>query len=45
MVRSAYKKYQQSKAVRAFKSFPNRDHWLIAGPEWEEIADTAIEWE
>ncbi|MDC0709452.1 alpha/beta hydrolase [Stigmatella sp. ncwal1] len=44
MVRSAYRKYQRSSAVTAFKVFPGRTHWLIASPGWEEVADYAITW-
>jgi pimeloyl-ACP methyl ester carboxylesterase len=44
MVRANYEKYRRSRAVTEFKSFPNRTHWLIAGPGWEEVADYALEW-
>jgi hypothetical protein len=44
MVKATHRKYQQSRAVTVFKSFPNRTHWLIAAPGWEEIADYAIMW-
>jgi pimeloyl-ACP methyl ester carboxylesterase len=44
MVRADYNKHRKSKAVTAFKSFPNRSHWLINERGWEEVADYAIEW-
>lgn len=44
MVASAYKKHRRSPATTAYKSFPNRSHWLINEPGWEEIADYVIEW-
>ena len=44
MVRATFEKHQQSPAVTAFKAMPGRDHWLLAAPGWEEIADEAIKW-
>jgi len=44
MIRSAYRKYQRSSAITAFKEFPGRTHWLIASSGWEEVADYAISW-
>ena len=44
MIRSAYRKYQRSRAVTAFKEFPGRTHWLIASEGWEEVADYALTW-
>ena len=44
MVRANYKKYRGSPAVTELKSFPNRSHWLVAGPGWEEVADYALQW-
>jgi pimeloyl-ACP methyl ester carboxylesterase len=44
MVRQNQKKYAKSPAVTAFKSYPDRSHFLIAAPGWEEIADDAISW-
>lgn len=44
MVRANYEKYRRSPAVTELKSFPNRTHWLVAAPGWEEIADYALQW-
>jgi pimeloyl-ACP methyl ester carboxylesterase len=44
MVRAMLRKHSRSPAVTAFKSFPDRTHWLIAAPGWEEIADHALGW-
>ena len=42
--RANYERYRKSPAVTEFKEFPGRDHYLIASPGWEEIADFALEW-
>lgn len=44
MVVSNYRKHRRSPVTTAYKSFPNRSHWLINEPGWEEIADYVIEW-
>jgi alpha-beta hydrolase superfamily lysophospholipase len=30
--------------VTDFKEFPGRDHWIIAAPGWQEVADYALGW-
>ena len=44
MVLQEYARYQRSGAVTEFRSYPDRTHWIIGMPGWEEIADYAIEW-
>jgi pimeloyl-ACP methyl ester carboxylesterase len=44
MVRAAYRKHQAAPAATAFKEFPGRSHWLIAGAGWEEVADYSLSW-
>lgn len=44
MVRQNLKKYAASPAVTEMKSFAGRNHFLIAAPGWEEIADIALQW-
>lgn len=44
MVQKTYEKYRASKAIREFRSFPGRTHFLIGTPGWEEVADYAINW-
>jgi pimeloyl-ACP methyl ester carboxylesterase len=36
--------YSKSGAVTEYKLFPDRSHWTIAEPGWEEVADYALEW-
>jgi len=36
-------KYEDSKAITAFKEFPGRPHFPGA-PGWEEVADYALDW-
>lgn len=36
--------YARSGAVTEYRLFPNRSHWTIAEPGWEEVADYALEW-
>jgi pimeloyl-ACP methyl ester carboxylesterase len=44
MNRSNYKKYSDSTAKTDFKEFPNRVHWIIAEPGYEEVAEYSINW-
>jgi len=36
--------YAKSGAFTEYKLFPDRSHWTIAEPGWEEVADYALEW-
>ncbi|WP_313027119.1 alpha/beta hydrolase [Pseudomonas lopnurensis] len=45
LVASSYRHYQRSVAPTAYKCFATHSHWLITEPNWEEVADYAIEWE
>lgn len=36
--------YAKSGAVTEYKVFPERSHWTIAEPGWEQVADYALEW-
>jgi pimeloyl-ACP methyl ester carboxylesterase len=36
--------YRRSKAVTAYKEFPDRSHYTIGEPGWEEVADYALTW-
>lgn len=42
--RKIYNRHRASPSVTAYKEFPGRDHYLIAGPGWEEVADHAHSW-
>ena len=44
MVKAMYRKHSRAPSRTDIHEFPNRDHWLIAEPGWEEIADKALEW-
>jgi pimeloyl-ACP methyl ester carboxylesterase len=44
MMRATLRKYRKSGQATELKEFPNRPHFLIATPGWEEIADYCIEW-
>lgn len=44
MVRQNASRYSASSAITELVSFPDRSHFLIAAPGWEEIADTALAW-
>ncbi|QDF95436.1 hypothetical protein CJ010_02140 [Azoarcus sp. DD4] len=44
MVRQQLQKYAASPATTKLLSFPGRNHYLIAAPGWEEIADAALAW-
>ncbi|MCJ0973196.1 alpha/beta hydrolase [Pseudomonas sp. PS1] len=45
LVASSYGHYQCSVAPTAYKCFATHSHLLITEPNWEEVADYAIEWE
>ena len=44
MVRAAHKLQAASQARTDLHEFPDRTHWLVGAPGWEEIADDAIGW-
>jgi pimeloyl-ACP methyl ester carboxylesterase len=39
-----FKLYRTSKAITDFKEFPERSHFTIGEPGWEEVADYALTW-
>ncbi len=43
-IRWNYRKYRHSGAVTELMPFPDRTHWLIAAPGWEEVADAVLAW-
>jgi len=45
LVACNYRKYHHSVAPTAYKCFATHSHWLITEPNWEEVADFAIEWD
>jgi len=42
--RKNYRKYLASSAVTEYQQFPNRSHYIIAEPGWEEVAQFSLEW-
>jgi hypothetical protein len=38
------KQHSRAPSRTDFHEFPKLDHWLIAEPGWEEVADTALKW-
>lgn len=41
---SAARRYANSPAVTAYRSFPGRSHYTIGEPGWKEVADYALSW-
>ena len=44
VTRSTLDRYRKSAAVTAYKEFPERSHYTIGEPGWEEVADYALRW-
>ena len=44
MVKTMYRKQSRAPSRTDIHEFPNRSHWLIAEPGWEEVADKALKW-
>jgi len=44
MVRAMFKKHSSAPRRTDIMEFPNRSHWLIAEPGWEEVAGAALKW-
>lgn len=44
MVRQNASRYAASSAITELASFPDRSHFLIAAPGWEEVADHVLKW-
>jgi pimeloyl-ACP methyl ester carboxylesterase len=44
LVRETFKRQRRSQAVTELSEFPERDHWTVGAPGWEEVADHALEW-
>jgi pimeloyl-ACP methyl ester carboxylesterase len=39
-----FRLYRKSKAITAYKEFPDRSHYTIGEPGWEQVADYALTW-
>lgn len=44
VAKASFKRYRQSKAVTRYKEFPERSHYTIGEPGWEQVADYALRW-
>ncbi len=44
LTRANYELYAKSKAVTDLKEFPDRSHFTIGEPGWEQVADYALDW-
>jgi alpha-beta hydrolase superfamily lysophospholipase len=42
--RSAFKLQSKSRAKTELKDYPNRSHYIVGEPGWEEVADHALDW-
>ncbi len=43
-IRQTYQKYKRSSAATEFIEFNHHDHWLIAEPGYEQVADYIDGW-
>jgi len=44
VTRANFELFKKSKAVTAYKEYPERTHWTIGQDGWEEVADYALDW-
>ena len=42
--KAAYKLQSKSKATTELKEYPDRSHYIVGEPGWEEVADHALAW-
>jgi hypothetical protein len=42
--RAAFKLQSKSKAKTELKEYPDRSHYIVGEPGWEEVADDALGW-
>jgi alpha-beta hydrolase superfamily lysophospholipase len=44
VTRANFKLYGKSKAITAIKEYPERSHYTLGLPGWEDVADYALDW-
>jgi hypothetical protein len=44
VTRANFKLYGKSKAITALKEYPERSHYTLGLPGWEDVADYALDW-
>ena len=42
--KSAFKLQSKSKAKTELMEYPDRSHYIVGEPGWEEVADHALDW-
>ena len=42
--RANFRRYRKAPSITEYKEFPGRNHYTIAAPGWEEVADYALSW-
>ncbi|MEO6828284.1 MAG: hypothetical protein ABI164_00635 [Acidobacteriaceae bacterium] len=44
MTKANFNLFRQSNSVTDYKEFPERSHFTLGQPGWEEVADYALNW-
>ncbi len=44
VTKANYNLYRKSKAITEYKEYPDRSHYTLGEPGWEEVADYALDW-
>jgi pimeloyl-ACP methyl ester carboxylesterase len=44
IVKANVRAYRKSTAVTEYKEFPDRTHFMIGQPGWQEVANFALDW-
>jgi alpha-beta hydrolase superfamily lysophospholipase len=44
IVKANVRAYRKSAAVTEYKEFPDRTHFIVAQPGWQEVANFALDW-
>ena len=44
MTRAIFRKQSRAPSLTEYREFPDRSHWTIVDPGWEEVADLALDW-
>jgi alpha-beta hydrolase superfamily lysophospholipase len=42
--RKTWRRYRKAPAITEYREFDGFDHWIIAGPRWEEVATFTFDW-
>ena len=44
IVKANVRAYRKSSAITEYLEFPDRTHFIIAQPGWQEVANLALDW-